>query len=81
MTQHDLFNECKDELTDAQEHRKETTPRHSPAMNIPRGQKVADGLPFAHTMSLRDDTLFVTHVSAAQIAMARASARALAINL
>ena len=47
------------------------------AMGIPRGQKVADGLPFQHTLSLRNNTLFVTHVKAAQEFMAQANTRAL----
>ena len=39
------------------------------AMGIPRGQKVADGLPFQHTLSLRGGSLFVTHVTAARGAL------------
>ena len=39
------------------------------AMGIPKNQKIADGLPFRYTLSLRRDTLFVTHVASARGAL------------
>ena len=79
VTQPDLFKEYAAELTIRMPTTNEKKLHHDigRAMGIPRGQKVADGLPFLHTLSLRNDTLFVTHVAAAQTAIARAQARAL----
>ena len=79
MTQPDLFSEYSTELTIKMPSTNANKLHHdiNRAIGIPRGQKVVDGLPFQHTLGLRNDTLFVTHVSAAQTSMARVSARVL----
>ena len=82
MTQPDLFSEYSTELTISMPTTNEKKLHHdiARAMGIPRGQKVADGLPFNHTLSLRNDTLFVTNVSTAQKAIVGRAYQALAIK-
>ena len=68
MTQPDLYAQYKADLAIKMPGTSAKKLHHDiyRAMGIPRGQKVADGLPFQHTLSLRRGTVFVTHVAAAQ---------------
>ena len=68
MTQPDLYAQYKADLAIKMPGTSAKKLHHDiyRAMGIPRGQKVADGLPFQHTLSLRKGTVFVTHVAAAQ---------------
>ncbi len=71
MTQPDLYAQYKADLTIKMPGTNATKLHHDiyRAVGIPRGQKVADGLPFQHTLSLRGGSLFVTHVTAARGAL------------
>ena len=68
MTQPDLYAQYKADLAIKMPGTNTKKLHHDiyRAMGIPRGQKIADGLPFQHTLSLRKGTVFVTHVAAAQ---------------
>ena len=68
MTQPDIFKRYRAELTATMPGTNEHKLHHdmSKAMGIPRGQKIADGLPFQHTLSLRKGTLFVTYTRSAK---------------
>ena len=68
MTQPDLYAQYKADLAIKMPGTNTKKLHHDiyRAMGIPRGQKIADGLPFQHTLSLRRGTVFVTHVAAAQ---------------
>ena len=81
MTQPDLFDAYGKELTDKLPGATRDKLHHdiSRAMGIKRGQKIADGLPFRHTLSLRNDTLFVAYAAAARTAAAPAHNQALTI--
>ena len=71
MTQPDLFRNYKAELTSKMRGTNATKLHHDirAALGIPRNQKIAAGLPFQHTLSLRGGSLFVTHVTAARGAL------------
>ena len=74
MTQPDLYKLYKADLTRGIPGTNEHKLHHdiNRAMGIPRGQKIADGLPFQHTLSLRNDnSLFITHVASARAALRR----------
>ena len=81
MTQPDLFDEYGAELSIKLPGTTRDKLHHdiSKAMGIPRGQKIADGLPFQNTLSLRNDTLFVTYTAAARTAATRATPQTLTI--
>ena len=68
MTQPDLFRNYKAELTSKMRGTNANKLHHDirAALGIPRNQKIAAGLPFQHTLSLRGGSLFVTHVSSAK---------------
>ena len=68
MTQPDLYAQYKADLAIKMPGTNTKKLHHDiyRAMGIPRGQKIADGLPFQHTLSLRKGTLFVTYTRSAK---------------